>query len=82
MSRGFVYAAAVVNWNTRRVLARRLSITLETYFCIAAVEEALAKFGKPEIFNTDQRSQFTSLDQATEAARHCDRHGRQGSLAR
>lgn len=62
MSPGFVYLAAVVDWNTRRVLAWRLSITMETYFCIAAVEEALVKFGKPEIFNTDQRSQFTSLD--------------------
>lgn len=62
MSRGFVYLAAVVDWYTRRVLAWRLSITMETDFCLEAVEEALAKYGKPEIFNTDQGSQFTSTE--------------------
>jgi len=61
MARGFVYLAAVVDWFTRRVLAWRLSITMEADFCIEAVEEALARNGKPEIFNTDQESQFTSL---------------------
>ncbi len=61
MARGFVYLAAVVDWFTRRVLAWRLSITMEADFCIEAVEEALARNGKPEIFNTDQGSQFTSL---------------------
>jgi putative transposase len=61
MARGFVYLAAVVDWFTRRVLAWRVSITMEADFCIEAVEEALAKNGKPEIFNTDQGSQFTSL---------------------
>jgi putative transposase len=60
MARGFVYLAAVVDWFTRRVLAWRLSITMEMDFCIDAVEEALAKYGRPEIFNTDQGSQFTS----------------------
>jgi putative transposase len=60
MARGFVYLAAVVDWFTRRVLAWRLSITMEVEFCIEAVEEARAKYGKPEIFNTDQGSQFTS----------------------
>src|ERR1700733_11547071 len=60
MTRGFVYLAAVVDWFTRRVLAWRLSITMEVDFCLDAVEEALAKHGKPEIFNTDQGSQFTS----------------------
>ena len=59
MARGFVYLAAVVDWFSRRVLAWRLSITLETAFCIEAVEEALAHYGRPEIFNTDQGSQFT-----------------------
>ena len=59
MARGFVYLAAVVDWFTRRVLAGRLSITMEVDFCIDAVEEALAKYGRPEIFNTDQGSQFT-----------------------
>ena len=52
MARGFVYLAAVVDWFTRRVLAWRLSITMEVEFCIEAVEEALAKYGKPRIFNT------------------------------
>ena len=60
MARGFVYLAAVLDWHTRRVLSWRLSITMEADFCIEAVEEALAKHGKPEIFNTDQGSQFTS----------------------
>jgi len=62
MARGFVYLAAVVDWFTRRVLSWRLSITLEVDFCIEAVEEALARYGKPDIFNTDQGSQFTSID--------------------
>ena len=61
MARGFVYLAAVVDWFSRRVLAWRLSITLETEFCLEAVNEALARHGKPEIFNTDQGSQFTSM---------------------
>ena len=60
MARGFVYLAAVINWFTRRVLSWRVSITMEVDFCLAAVEEALGKYGKPEIFNTDQGSQFTS----------------------
>lgn len=62
MARGFVYLAAVVDWFSRRVLAWRVSITLEVEFCAEAVEEALARHGKPEIFNTDQGSQFTSTD--------------------
>jgi putative transposase len=60
MARGFVYLAAVIDWFTRRVLAWRVSITMEVDFCIEAVEEAMAKHSKPEIFNTDQGSQFTS----------------------
>jgi len=60
MARGFVYLAAVVDWFSRRVLAWRLSITMEAAFCIEAVDEALAKYGRPDIFNTDQGSQFTS----------------------
>jgi putative transposase len=60
MAHGFVYLAAVMDWSTRRVLAWRLSITMEVDFCIEAVEEALATYGRPEIFNTDQGSQFTS----------------------
>jgi putative transposase len=60
MARGFVYLAVVLDWYSRRVLSWRLSITMEVDFCLEAVEEALAKYGKPEIFNTDQGSQFTS----------------------
>ncbi|WP_430257338.1 IS3 family transposase [Neorhizobium sp. IRS_2294] len=62
MARGFVYLCAVVDWFSRRVLSWRLSITMEAAFCIEAVEEALARYGKPDIFNTDQGSQFTSVD--------------------
>jgi len=62
MARGFIYLAAVVDWFSRRVLAWKLSITMEASFCIEAVEEALSKNEKPEIFNTDQGSQFTSDD--------------------
>lgn len=65
MARGFVYLAAVIDWFSRRVLSWRLSITMQADFCIEAVEEALARFGKPEIFNTDQGSQFTSIDFTT-----------------
>ena len=60
MARGFVYLAAVVDWFSRRVLAWRLSITMETEFCLDVVADALARDGRPEIFNTDQGSQFTS----------------------
>ncbi len=59
MARGFVYLTAVVDWCSRRVLAWRLSVTMEAAFCVEALEEALARHGRPEIFNTDQGSQFT-----------------------
>ena len=59
MAKGFVYLAAVLDWFTRRVLSWRVSITMEAAFCIETLEDALAKHGKPEIFNTDQGSQFT-----------------------
>ncbi|MDA9544797.1 integrase [Bradyrhizobium sp. CCBAU 45321] len=62
MRRGFVYLAAVVDVFSRRVLAHRVSTTMEAAFCVEAVQEALAKHGRPEIFNTDQGSQFTSLE--------------------
>ena len=62
MRRGFVYLAAVMDWATRRVLSWRVSNTLTTDFCIDAVKEAIARHGCPEIFNTDQGSQFTSLE--------------------
>jgi len=60
MARGFVYLAAVMDWASRKVLAWRLSTTLDSAFCIEAVEEAIARYGRPEIFNTDQGCQFTS----------------------
>jgi putative transposase len=61
MARGFVYLAAVVDWFSRRVLAWRLSITMDTSFCLEALQDALSKNEKPEIFNTDQGAQFTSV---------------------
>lgn len=62
MRRGFVYLVAIVDWYSRRVLAWRLSNTLTTDFCIEALEEAINRYGSPEIFNTDQGSQFTSAE--------------------
>jgi len=60
MARGFVYLTVVMDWASRRVLSSRVSVTLDSSFCIAAVEEAIARYGRPEIFNTDQGAQFTS----------------------
>ena len=62
MKRGFVYLFAVMDWASRRVLSWDLSNTLTTDFCIEAVQEAMQRYGKPEIFNTDQGRQFTSID--------------------
>lgn len=62
MARGFVYLVAVVDWFSRKVLAWRLSVTLETEPCLKALKEAITRFGAPEIMNTDQGSQFTSID--------------------
>lgn len=62
MACGFIYLAAVMDWFTRRILAWRVSITLEADFCIEAVQEALARHGTPEIFNTDQGRQFPSME--------------------
>ena len=59
MARGFVYLVVVLDWFSRRALSWRVSITMEADFCLEAVEEALARYGKPDIFNTDQGSQFT-----------------------
>jgi putative transposase len=59
MARGFVYLTVVLDWYSRRVLSWRVSVSMEASFCIEALEEALAKHGRPEIFNTDQGSQFT-----------------------
>lgn len=60
MKRGFVYLVAIIDWASRKVLSHRVSISLSTDFCLEALEEALARYGTPEIFNTDQGSQFTS----------------------
>ena len=60
MAKGFMYLVAILDWHSRRVLSWRVSNTLAPDFCIAALEEALQRFGAPEIFNTDQGSQFTS----------------------
>jgi putative transposase len=60
IGRGFLYLVAIMDWASRAVLAWRLSNTMDVSFCVAALEEAMARFGKPEIFNTDQGSQFTS----------------------
>ena len=62
MARGFLFLVAIIDWYSRRVLAWRLSTTLETSFCVEALNEALARYGCPEIFNTDQGCQFTSED--------------------
>lgn len=59
MAKGFMYLVVILDWHSRRVLAWRLSNTLETDFCLEALDEALRRFGKPEIFNTDQGVQFT-----------------------
>jgi putative transposase len=61
MGKGFMYLVAVMDWHSRKVLSWRLSNTMDTDFCIAALEEAIEIYGTPEIFNTDQGSQFTSL---------------------
>ncbi len=84
MRRGFLYLVAIIDWATRRVLSWRLSNTLTAGFCVEALGEALARFGKPGIFNTDQGSQFTSEDVHPRAAGSSDRdqHGRPRTLPR
>lgn len=62
MARGFCYLVAIMDWASRKVLAWRLSNTLDASFCVEALQEAIARYGTPEIFNTDQGSQFTSED--------------------
>jgi len=96
MARGFVYLAAVIDWFSRRVLSWRLSITMEAGFCVEAVEEALARHGKPEIFNSERLRATGSSAGASSgqpvhqhgvhrlADRQCHRHqhGRPGRMAR
>ena len=81
MARGFLYLVAIMDWHSRYVLAWRLSNTLEVDFCVAALEEALSK-GRPQIFNTDQGSQFTSeaFHQHAAVPRRSSEHGRQGPV--
>lgn len=62
MAKGFVYLVAIMDWYSRKVLSWRISNTMDTGFCLEALNEALEKYGKPEIFNTDQGCQFTSTD--------------------
>ena len=62
VQRGFLYLVAIMDWATRHVLAWRISNTMDVRFCVDALNEALARYGKPEIFNTDQGGQFTSFD--------------------
>jgi putative transposase len=62
MACGFVYLTAVLDWHTRRVLAHRVSITMDALYCVEAFEEAVLRYGRPEIMNTDQGSQFTSSE--------------------
>ena len=84
MARGWVYLVAVLDWHSRRVLAHRVSITMEADFCVEALREAAARWGAPEIVNTDQGSQFSSAEFVAEVAAHrrAPEHGRQGLLAR
>jgi putative transposase len=70
MARGFVYLAVVLDWATRRILAWRLSNTLTADFCVAALEEAITRYGTPEIMNTDQGSQFTGSEFIATLERH------------
>ena len=79
LTRGFLYLVAVMDWASRKVLAWRLSNTLESSFCVEALAEALERDGPPEIFNTDQGSQFTSLaftDGLTDAGIHISMDGK------
>ena len=82
IARGFIYPAAVMDWFRRRVLSRRVSITMEAAFCVEALEEALARHGNPHIFNMDQGSQFTCHSFTDVLVELCDQHGRQGLVAR
>jgi putative transposase len=82
MRRGFLYLVAIMDWFSRKVLTWRLSNTMVADFCVTGLEEAIARFGKPEIFNTDQGLQFTSfcLHQHFEGCRHRHLDGRSWPL--
>jgi putative transposase len=76
MARGFVYLAVVLDWFSRRVLSWRLSITMEAAFCVATLEDALARHGKPDIFNTDQRKDLVRQSRLSVFIRNPDKPGR------
>ena len=69
MKDGFLYLLAIMDWATRKVLSWRLSNTLDASFCVEALDEAIAKYGRPEIMNTDQGSQYTGADWITTLTR-------------
>ena len=60
MAKGFLYLVAVIDWHSRKALAHRLSNTMDAAFCVEAMEEAIVRYGAPQVFNTDQGAQFTS----------------------
>jgi putative transposase len=81
MACGWVYLCAVVDWASRRVLSHRVSISMHASFCVEALQDAFSKYGQPEIFNSDQGSQFTS-EEFTEALKSMARqHFRRAILA-
>ena len=69
MAKGFVYLVAIMDWYSRKVLAWRVSTTMDTSFCIDALEEAIESYGRPEIFNTDQGAQFVNTPFLTQGQR-------------
>jgi len=82
MARGFVYLAVVLDWFSRRVLSWRLSITMEAAFCVETLKDALARYGKPDIFNTELAVHRRGLHRRARRQRHYNQHGRQRRLAR
>ena len=84
MAHGFQYLVAIIDVSSRKTLSWRVSNTMRPDFCLEALQEALGKYGKPEIFNTDQGSQFTcgGVDRYAEGGRSPDQHGRQGTMDR
>jgi len=84
MAHGFQHLVAIIDVGSRKTLSWRVSNTMTPDFCVEALQEALGKYGKPEIFNTDQGSQFTcgGMDRYAQGRRSPDQHGRQGSMDR
>ena len=80
MARGFVYLVAIIDWFTRKVLSWRLSNTLTADFCVDALQEALARFGRPEIFNTDQGAHQRTVHRNSEGSRGAHQYGRSWPL--